>query len=204
MEFVTTGVLLRRLMHDPEAADVAAVVLDEVHERQLDTDLVFGLVQQLAELRSTDNPLDIVVMSATLEAEFWAARLPQPDGQPAQLFEAHAVTYPLAERWAPLPGTQRALDARGVTPQFLAHVTETVLTTLDQEHDGDVLVFLPGGREIDRVARQLEDRLGGAAAPEVLPLLGSTPPPSRTGSCRPTVKTVTGVLFWPQMLPNRR
>ena len=76
VEFVTTGVLLRRLMSDPEAADVAAVVLDEVHERQLDTDLVFGLVQQLAELRSADNPLEIVVMSATLEAEFWAAPFP--------------------------------------------------------------------------------------------------------------------------------
>ncbi|GAA4473207.1 ATP-dependent helicase HrpB [Enteractinococcus fodinae] len=175
VEFVTTGVLLRRLVNDPEAADVAAVVLDEVHERQLDTDLVFGLVQQLAELRSADDPLDIVVMSATLEADFWAARLPQPDGQPARLFEAHAVTYPLTEHWAPLPGTQRALDARGVSPQFLDHVTGTILTTMDQESDGDVLVFLPGGREIDRVARQLEDRLGRAAAREVLPLLGSTP-----------------------------
>ena len=175
VEFVTTGVLLRRLMSDPEAADVAAVVLDEVHERQLDTDLVFGLVQQLAELRSDDHPLDIVVMSATLEADFWASRLPRPDGQPAQLFEAHAVTYPLAEHWAPLPGTQRALDARGVTPQFLHHVTDTVLTTIDREPDGDVLVFLPGGREIDRVAQQLAGRLGGATAPEVLPLLGSTP-----------------------------
>lgn len=175
VEFVTTGVLLRRLMRDAEASDVSAVILDEVHERQLDTDLVFGLIQQLGELRSESNPLDIVVMSATVEAEFWASRLPQADGRPAQLFEAQAVTYPLTEHWAPLPGTQRALDARGVTPQFLQHVTDTVLTTIDQEPTGDVLVFLPGGREIDRVARQLSDRLRGAAAPEVLPLLGSTP-----------------------------
>jgi len=175
VEFVTTGVLLRRLLRDPEAGDVAAVVIDEVHERQLDTDLVFGLVQQVGELRATASPLDIFVMSATLEADFWAQRLPQADGQPAQRFEAEAMSYPLREQWAPLSGTQRALDSRGVTPTFLRHVADTVLATLEREPEGDLLVFLPGAREIDRIASHLADGLGGSGGPEVLPLLGSTP-----------------------------
>src|SRR5690625_3715622 len=67
VEFVTTGVLLRRLIRDPEATGIAAIILDEVHERQLDTDLTFAMVQQLGQLR--DKPLDIVVMSATLDAQ---------------------------------------------------------------------------------------------------------------------------------------
>lgn len=175
VEFVTTGVLLRRLIRDPEAAGVSAVVLDEVHERHLDTDLTFAMVQELAELRATTDPLDVVVMSATLDADFWAQRLPRPDGHPAQILEAQSVTYPLRERWAPLPGTQRALDARGVTPQFLQHVATTVAQTVDDEPHGDVLVFLPGAREIDRVAQQLRGQFSANSMIEILPLLGSTP-----------------------------
>jgi ATP-dependent helicase HrpB len=174
VEFVTTGVLLRRLIRDPEAQDIAAVVLDEVHERHLDTDLTFGLIQQLGEIRAASQPLDIVVMSATLDADFWASRLPRADGQPATIFEAQAETYPLRERWAPLPGTERALDARGVRPQFLEHLAETVARTVQQEPDGDILVFLPGAREIQRVTGYLQDRLSAADSVEILPLLGST------------------------------
>lgn len=175
VEFVTTGVLLRRLMRDPDAAGISAVVLDEVHERHLDTDLTFAMVQQLGELRGRAQPLDIVVMSATLDADFWAKLLPQEDGRPADIFNVEAVAYPLREQWAPLPGTQRTFDARGVTDTFLAHVTDTVAATVQKETTGDVLVFLPGAREIDRVASQLASRLSGVSAPDVLKLLGSTP-----------------------------
>src|SRR5699024_11052724 len=65
VEFLTPGVLLRRLLHDPELTGVSAVVLDEVHERQLDTDLALGMLIELRELR---DDLVIVAMSATLEA----------------------------------------------------------------------------------------------------------------------------------------
>ena len=174
VEFVTTGVLLRRLINDPEATGISAVVLDEVHERQLDTDLTFAMVQQLGQLRDRTDPLDIVVMSATLDAQFWTELL-QDDDEPAQLFEVEAAHYPLREQWAPLPGTQRALDARGVTREFLNHVATTVQTTATAEPHGDVLVFLPGVREINIVAQHLREQFTGNTAPEVLTLLGSTP-----------------------------
>lgn len=175
VEFVTTGVLLRRLIREPDASGVAAVVLDEVHERQIDTDLTFAMVQELGELRGMTVPLDIVVMSATLDADFWAQRLPQREGQSAQVLEATAETHPLRQQWAPAPGHQRALDDRGVTPGFLRHVADTVVQTVQQEPDGDVLVFLPGAREIDRVTQQLRDQSAALPTIEVLPLLGSTP-----------------------------
>ena len=170
VEFVTTGVLLRRLIRDPEASGIAAIVLDEVHERHLDTDLTFAMVQQLGQLR--DEPLDIVVMSATLDADLWAGLLTDDGEAPAHILSVEAATYPLREHWAPLPGNQRGLDARGVTDTFLTHVADTVVTTIEREPDGDALVFLPGAREIDRVAQRLTQQMRDV---EVLPLLGSTP-----------------------------
>src|SRR5699024_662424 len=111
-------------------------------------------------------------LPAPVTAASLAGGLPRPDGPPATTFEAQAETYPLRERWAPLPGTERALDARGVRPQFLDHVAETVARTVQQEPDGDVLVFLPGAREIQRVTGHLQDRLSAADPVEILPLLG--------------------------------
>ncbi len=65
VEFVTTGVLLRRLLSDPDLTGVDAVVLDEVHERHLDADLVVAMVCEVAQLR---DDLTIVAMSATVDS----------------------------------------------------------------------------------------------------------------------------------------
>ena len=170
VEFVTTGVLLRRLIRDPEASGIAAIVLDEVHERHLDTDLTFAMVQQLGQLR--DAPLDIVVMSATLDAKLWAGLLTDDGETAANILSVEANSYPLREQWAPLAGNQRGIDARGVTDTFITHIADTVVSTVKREPYGDVLVFLPGAREIDRVAQRLSQQLRDV---EVLPLLGSTP-----------------------------
>src|SRR5699024_12295007 len=96
IEFVTTGVLLARLLRDPGLAGVRAVVLDEVHERQLDTDLAFAMCRELIDLRSD---LSLVVMSATLDARLWAARL--GDGRPAPCVSVCADAHGLARRGVP-------------------------------------------------------------------------------------------------------
>lgn len=179
VEFVTTGVLLRRLIRDPEASGVSGIILDEVHERHLDTDLTFAMVQQLGQLR--DTPLDIVVMSATLDAQLWAGLLSDAES-PAEILEVEAQTHALRERWAPLPAGVRGLDARGVTPQLVQHVADTVATTVREEPYGDVLVFLPGAREINRVAQRVAQQLPEV---EVLPLLGSTPAAEQDRILRP-------------------
>lgn len=159
IEYCTTGVLLRRLLSDPELADVAAIVLDEVHERQLDSDLVFGMVRELAEMR---DDLIVVAMSATLAAERFAALLGSP-AAPAPVVQIPGVLHPLDLRWAPGP---LPLDARGVTDSFLAHVAATTRRAL-ADHPGDALVFLPGVREVERVAALLT-----GAGVDVLPLHG--------------------------------
>lgn len=166
VEVVTTGVLLRRLQRDPALPGVAAVVLDEVHERSLDADLTLAFaVDVRAHLR---DDLLLVAMSATIEAERTAALLGGPDGA-APVIAVSGGLHPVTEHWAPPPPGVRHCDDRGVTPRFLDHVAATARRALT-EHLGDVLVFVPGVGEVTGVVRRLAGHLDGAA--DVLVLHG--------------------------------
>lgn len=160
VEFVTPGVLLRRLLRD---GDVAAdtVVLDEVHERGLDTDLVLAMLRDLRDIR---DDLRLVAMSATVDAPRFAGLL----GEKTPIIAAEAEIFPLDIRYAPYP---QRLDARGVTDGFLRHVAGQACDLLDQA-DGDVLVFLPGVREVDRCAGYVSDLVAADGVAEVLSLHG--------------------------------
>lgn len=165
VEFCTTGVLLRRLLTDPELPDIDAVVLDEVHERQLESDLALGMLRELLELR---EDLSVVAMSATLAADRFAAILGSAEN-PAPVVSVPDVLFPLEVGWRPAPAGVRTLDARGVTREFCGHVADTAAAAL-AEHQGDALVFVPGAWEVDQVCTALRGRLGPAIP--VLPLHG--------------------------------
>jgi ATP-dependent helicase HrpB len=165
IEFVTTGVLLRRLQRDPELPGVAAVVLDEVHERQLDADLALAF---LVDVRATvREDLLLVAMSATVEAERTAATM--ADG-PVPIVDVPGALHPVTQHWAPPPPGVLPTDERGVPPRFLDHVAATVRQALSADA-GDVLVFVPGVGEVDGVKR----RLSGLADVDVLALHGRLP-----------------------------
>ncbi|MDN4161568.1 ATP-dependent helicase HrpB [Nocardioides abyssi] len=167
VEMVTTGVLLRRLQRDPDLPGVAAVVVDEVHERALDADLLLALLVDVrAHLR---EDLRLVAMSATIEAERTAALLGSP---PVPVVEVPGALHPVTTTYAAVPPGLRRSDDRGVTPAFLDHVAATVRRAL-AEQTGDVLAFLPGVAEVDGVVR----RLAGdpALAADVRPLHGRLP-----------------------------
>ena len=166
IEVVTTGVLLRRLQRDPELPGVAAVVLDEVHERQLDVDLTLALLVDVRENLRDD--LTVVAMSATVEAERTARVLGGPTAAP--VVSVQGSLHPVAELWTPPPPGVKRSDDRGVTPAFLDHVAGTTRRAL-AEQDGDVLVFLPGAAEVSGVVR----RLAGLEA-DVRALHGRLPP----------------------------
>lgn len=191
IEFVTTGVLLNRLLRDPELAGVSAVILDEVHEQQLDTDLTFALCRELIDLR---DDLGLVVMSATLDAQMWARRLGSGNGAdssdsadgadgPATLLSVAAKVHPLDVRWA--PAKQRPLDARGVTWDFLDHVARTSVDALSTHPSGDVLVFAPGAREVEEIAARITRSLPTGSDTEVHTLLGRTPAKDQDAILRP-------------------
>ena len=143
IEMVTPGILLRRLLVDPSLEGVGAVILDEVHERGLDTDLLVGL---LAEVRAMRPDLAVVAMSATVDAAGFASIL----GAETPVLTSPGLLHPVTERWVggPLP-----LGTRGVTGEFLDHVASTVDAAFAERPDGgDVLVFVPGVREVRHVA----------------------------------------------------
>lgn len=208
IEFVTTGVLLRRLLSDPELSGVSAVILDEVHERQLDTDLTFAMCRELIDLR---EDLGLVVMSATLDAAQWAQRL-GTSADPAPVLSVAAQPHPLDIVWAPPP--ERALDARGVSRGFLDHVARTTVEAVDaaggsvcagasvragasdraggSTEAGDVLVFVPGAREVTEAAARITALLDRSEAVTVHTLTGQTPAKEQDAILRPPSAGSTG------------
>lgn len=184
IEVVTAGLLLRRLQRDPELSGVDAVILDEVHERSLDSDLLLAL---LADARAAlREDLTLVAMSATLDADrlrrILGGSSGGSSGGAAPLVKVPGRLHPLEEVWAP-PGRTGRLGPRGVPREFLAHVAGTVERALD-ERSGDVLVFLPGAREVDDVVSRLR-----GAAPEgvdVLPLHGRLPASAQDAALAPS------------------
>lgn len=134
VRFVTEGVLLRRLSEDPTLSKVTAVLFDEFHERHLYGDV---LLAALRRLQSTTRPdLRLLVMSATLASERVAGWLGAP------ILESQGRTFPLTiehiEENLPL----EKLASLGIKNAL-------------SKHDGDVLVFLPGAREIRSLLEQL-------------------------------------------------
>ncbi len=155
VEFMTPGVLLRRLLKDPGLDGVAAVAIDEVHERQLDSDLVLGMCLELAQLR---EDFRVIAMSATVDAERFADLLDAP------IHTTEAVTHPVETHYCPAAG--RAAGTR----EFYAHVADVARRAFESEQahgGGSVLVFVPGVREVQQVTGALE--AGGITA---LPLHG--------------------------------
>ncbi len=155
IEVVTEGIFTRMLQADPGLDGVGAVLFDEFHERHLAADLGIAMARDVqAELRPD---LRLVLMSATLDGERLAAWLGAP--QLCSEGRSHPVDirYPPARaREAPLAQLARLL------PQVI------------RENDGDVLVFLPGQREIHRAQRMLAGRIDDPDV-SVLPLHGSLP-----------------------------
>ncbi|WP_136057587.1 ATP-dependent helicase HrpB, partial [Microbacterium sp. K22] len=171
IEFVTAGVLLRRMLDDPGLDGVDAVILDEVHERALETDLLIGLLSEVRELR---DDLVVVAMSATLDAARIAAVI-GTDDSPAPVIDHDVPAFPLAVHWAPSPVPR--LDERGVTWGFLDHVarvtTSAAQELVREDPEADVLVFAPGAREVSEIARRVRD---ATEAFDVRELHGQIPP----------------------------
>ena len=160
VEMVTPGVALRRLQRDPELPGVSALIVDEFHERDLDTDLALAFALDARSALRDD--LFVALTSATLEASRTVDFLRASTGEEPALVDIPGDIFPLELRYAPPPRGVEAVGAIGnervgVRREYLAHVARTVEETVAST-EGSVLVFLPGVGEIDTVRGNL--RLG--------------------------------------------
>lgn len=160
VEMVTPGVALRRLQRDPELPGVSALIVDEFHERDLDTDLALAFALDARSALRDD--LFVALTSATLEASRTVDFLRASTGEEPALVDIPGDIFPLELRYAPPPRGVEAVGAIGnervgVRREYLAHVARTVEDTVAST-DGSVLVFLPGVGEIETVRGNL--RLG--------------------------------------------
>jgi ATP-dependent helicase HrpB len=140
IEIVTEGILTRMLHAAPELPGVTAVVFDEFHERSIHADLGLALVVDVQTHLRPD--LKLLVMSATLNGVAVARLL-----QGAPVIESMGRTYSVDTRYS-------SFSREGPVERMVA---DAVMRALDRD-EGDILVFLPGQREIRRVERQLQDR----------------------------------------------
>ncbi len=152
IEVVTEGILTRRLQHDPELPGVGALIFDEVHERNLTTDL--GLAFSL-EVGSTLRPdLAICAMSATADTDRMSRLL---DGAPVLSCEGRQ--YDIDVRWRPITNNRR--NSRPPSSNELISALVSVVVEALATDQGDVLVFLPGIGEINRMRDALSNVVGG-------------------------------------------
>ncbi|BBB25604.1 ATP-dependent helicase HrpB [Amphritea japonica ATCC BAA-1530] len=144
LEVVTEGILTRMLQDDPSLDGYGLVIFDEFHERSLDADFGLALTLQGRELFRDEQPLKLLLMSATLDQRVIDQLLPQ-----APLVSSKGRSYPVDIRY---------LGAQGRNQRLEEWVAQAVMQALDEE-SGSLLVFLPGQREIRNVARNLSNQI---------------------------------------------
>ena len=169
LRFMTEGILLRRLLEDPQLKGVDAVVLDEFHERHLDTDLALALLRRLQQTSRPD--LKLIVMSATLAAAPIASFLGD-----CAVWKAPGRTFPLQIEHRPYSHEPLHVQVR-----------QAVEGLLREGRTGHTLVFLPGAAEIRRAARECE-ALARTAGLLVLPLHGDLSPAEQDRAVGPSVQ----------------
>ncbi|HWP59746.1 MAG TPA: ATP-dependent helicase HrpB [Candidatus Acidoferrales bacterium] len=156
--YATEGVLLRRMLGDPELRDVSAIIFDEFHERHLYGDITLALALEIQRKARPD--LVVVVMSATLDGAAVEKYL-----EPCAVLSSAGRAYPVTIEYLRQP--------RAGAPVWELAVRE-LRRLADAHREGDALVFMPGRYEIARTITAARAALGGAFI--VLPLHGELPP----------------------------
>ncbi len=158
VKVMTDGILLAELQGDPLLAEYEAIIVDEAHERSLNIDFLLGYLKQLLAKR---DDLKLVITSATIDTELFARAF---GGAP--IIEVSGRLYPVEVRHAPL---DEHAEAEGELT-YIDAAANMVDRLIDESSEGDILVFMPGERDIRETCDLLDarhrDRL------DVVPLFG--------------------------------
>ncbi|KAI4905188.1 hypothetical protein NFI96_013904 [Prochilodus magdalenae] len=148
IRYVTDGCMLREILADPSLTQYSVVILDEVHERSLNTDVLLGLLKKSRGSRDHAAPLKVVVMSATLERD----KLSGFFGN-CPVFTIPGRTYPVRELFCGRIGPKDKDSS-----VYVKEVVKVALDTHTNEASGDILVFLTGQNEIEKACDLLFEK----------------------------------------------
>ncbi len=154
IKLMTDGILLAETQHDRRLEAYDTLIIDEAHERSLNIDFLLGYLRRLLERR---DDLKVIITSATIDPGSFSRFF-----NDAPIIQVSGRTYPVEVRYRPLAGEDEQEDL-DQTQAIVAAVDE-----LSRLGPGDVLVFLPGEREIRETAEAL--RGSSPAGTEILPL----------------------------------
>ncbi|MFU2486665.1 ATP-dependent RNA helicase HrpA [Thauera sp. WH-1] len=178
IKLMTDGILLAETQTDPLLAAYDTLIIDEAHERSLNIDFLLGYLKTLLPRRPD---LKVVVTSATLDAERFARHFADAAGKPAPVIEVSGRLYPIEMRYRPVESEEidPAAAARGAAKggkdgarDKSRDLMEALVDAVDEAQrcgPGDVLVFLPGEREIREAAEALR-KAHHLPGTEILPL----------------------------------
>ncbi|XP_066426690.1 pre-mRNA-splicing factor ATP-dependent RNA helicase DHX16 isoform X2 [Molothrus aeneus] len=171
LKYMTDGMLLREFLTEPDLASYSVIMVDEAHERTLHTDVLFGLIKDIARFRPQ---LKVLVASATLDTERFSA------------FFDHAPVFRI-------PGRRFPVDiyyTKAPEADYLEACVVSVLQIHVTQPPGDILVFLTGQEEIEACVELLQERCRrlGSRLPEllVLPIYANLPSELQARIFQPT------------------
>ena len=150
---MTDGMLLREFLMEPDLGSYSVMIVDEAHERSLHTDVVFGLIKDVARFR---KDLKLIVSSATLQST---------------KFSEYFDNAPIFQ----IPGRRYNVDifhTKAPEADYLEACAISVLQIHNSEPPGDILVFLTGQEEIEELAEILRERMKCVAACAPAPMGG--------------------------------
>ena len=163
---------MAELQRDRQLRKYDTIIIDEAHERSLNIDFLLGYLKQLLPQRPD---LKLIITSATIDPERFAEHFADPQGKPAPIIEVSGRTFPVEVRYRPLVAAAESDDeGEPVVRDQTEAIVHAVRELIGSSSQGDILVFLPGEREIRDTADALNATSARLSTPgrtlEIVPL----------------------------------